>query len=60
MMRAWRRVRNLWRATALERDFDDEIAFHVEQRVAKNLAAGLTRAEAEAETRRHFGSVTRA
>jgi len=59
-MRAWRRVRNLWRATALERDFDDEIAFHVEQRVAKNLAAGLTRAEAEAETRRHFGSVTRA
>jgi len=59
-MRAWRRLRNLWRAEALERDFDDEIAFHFEQRIARNLAAGMTRGDAELEARRHFGSVVRA
>jgi len=59
-MRALRRFRNLWRSDALAREFDDEIAFHFEQRIAANVARGLPRAEAEREARVHFGSVIRA
>ena len=59
-MRGLRRLRNLWRGDALAREFDDEIAFHFEQRIAANVARGLSRAEAEREARLHFGNVTRA
>ena len=59
-MGALRRLRNLWREAALADEFDDEIAFHLEQRIAANLGRGLTREEAEREARRHFGSVVRA
>ena len=59
-MGALRRFRNLWRSDALAREFDDEIAFHFEQRIAANIARGLPRAEAECEARVHFGSVVRA
>ena len=59
-MGALRRLRNLWREAALASEFDDEIAFHFEQRIAANLGRGLTREEAEREARRHFGSVVRA
>ena len=59
-MRALRRLRNLWRGRALEREFDDEIAFHLETRIDANLRVGMTRRAAEEEARRHFGSVLRA
>ena len=59
-MGALRRLRNLWREAALAGEFDDEIAFHFEQRIAANLSRGLTREEAEREARRDFGSVVRA
>ena len=36
-MRGLRRLRNLWRGDALAREFDDEIAFHFEQRIAAKL-----------------------
>ena len=58
-MRAWRRLRNLWRGGELAREFDDEIAFHLEQRVEANLRKGMTPAEAGTEARRHFGSPLR-
>ena len=57
-MRGLRRLRNLWRGDALAREFDDEIAFHFEQRIAANVARGLPRAQAEREAHLHFGSVT--
>ena len=50
-MRAWRRLRNLWRGGDLAREFDEEIAFHLEQRVAANLRQGMTPAGAAAEAR---------
>ena len=51
---------NLWRARELDRDLDDELAFHAEMRIEQNLRAGLSRAEAEAEARRHLGGTSRA
>jgi len=51
---------NLWRARELDRDLDDELAFHFEMRIEKNLRNGLDRAEAEAEARRHLGGTLRA
>jgi hypothetical protein len=59
-MRALRRLLNLLRGRALDREFDEEIAFHLDTRVAANLRAGMTKAAAELEARRHFGSVLRA
>src|SRR3982751_2728212 len=59
-MRLLRRFRNLWHGTALAREFDDEIAFHFEQRLAANLRRGLSPGDAEREARQHFGSVVRA
>jgi predicted permease len=55
-----RRVLNLWRRRALEREFDEELGFHFDARVAANLRRGMTGAEAEAEARRHLGSPLRA
>src|SRR5262245_3401347 len=59
-MSAWTRFRNLWRSGALDREIDDELQFHHEMRVARNIERGLDPAESEAEARRHFGSVLRA
>src|SRR4051812_35402955 len=59
-MAGWQRLRNLWRGETLAREFDDEIAFHFEQRIAANQRRGLSAEDAECEARRHFGSVVRA
>ncbi|HEY3161372.1 MAG TPA: permease prefix domain 1-containing protein, partial [Vicinamibacterales bacterium] len=59
-MRLLRRLLNLLRGRALDREFDDEIAFHLDTRIEANLRAGMTTAAAEDEARRHFGSVLRA
>lgn len=54
------RFTNLWRHRSLDVEFDDELTFHVEMRVEKNLKRGLSRADAELEARRHLGSTIRA
>jgi putative ABC transport system permease protein len=59
-VRVLRRLLNVWRGRTLARDFDDEIAFHIEQRIDANLRRGLTREDAIVEAQRHFGSVIRA
>jgi putative ABC transport system permease protein len=56
----WTRARNQWRARPLADDLDEEIAFHLRERVEANLRAGLSRTDAEAEARRHFGNVAAA
>jgi hypothetical protein len=38
---------NLWRARQLDRDLDDELSFHIEMRVEKNLRNGMERPEAK-------------
>jgi predicted permease len=55
-----RRLLNRFRAASLRREFDEEIRFHLEQRAARNLGAGMDPYAARAEARRHFGNVTRA
>ena len=59
-MSAIRRFLNRFRAASLTREFDDEIQSHLQRRIERNVGAGMTPAEADAEARRYFGSVTRA
>jgi putative ABC transport system permease protein len=59
-MSRFSRLVNLWRHRALDAEFDDELTFHFEMRVEKNLRRGMTRAEAELDARRHLGSTLRA
>src|SRR5688572_15784213 len=54
------RFANLFRHRALDTEFDDELKFHFEMRVEKNLRRGLSQADAELEARRHLGSTLRA
>src|SRR5688572_13236077 len=53
-----RRLINLGRSNALQRDIDREIAFHMEQRVEELVAAGTHRHEALSIARRQFGNRT--
>ena len=59
-MSRFSRFANLWRHRALDAEFDDELRFHFEMRVEKNLRRGMSRADAEREARRHLGSTLRA
>jgi TonB family protein len=51
------RMSNLFRARALEREFDDEVRFHLEQRIQQNLRLGMTRNDAEQDAYTRFGSL---
>jgi putative ABC transport system permease protein len=53
----WQRLRSLWRRRQVEDGLDDEIRFHVEQQVAKNLRAGLSPDEARRQALLRFGGV---
>jgi predicted permease len=58
---AWvRRFLNQFRQPALEREFDEELRFHLDARKAANRRAGMSQDEADAEARRHLGSALRA
>jgi TonB family protein len=51
---------NRFRRTSLERELDDEIRFHLEERTRRNAAAGMSPREAAADALGRFGSVDRA
>src|SRR5687768_1392368 len=51
----WLRIRAIVLRQAVDRDLDDELAFHLEMETRKNLAAGLTPAEAARRARMRFG-----
>ena len=51
------RIGSLFRQPALEREFDEEILFHLQTRTAQNRERGMAADVAEAEARRRFGSV---
>jgi putative ABC transport system permease protein len=55
---AWRRMSALILRRRLDRDLDDELAFHLAMREADYRAAGLSDAAARDEARRRFGNVT--
>ena len=52
-----RRIRLLWRPGEVKRDIDEELRFHLEQRAAENLAAGMASGEAARAARKRFGNV---
>jgi predicted permease len=54
---SWRRLRALTRGDALERGLDEDIRFHIERQVDKNLRAGLTPDEARRQAYIQFGGV---
>ena len=50
----WSRLGSLWKRRLVKREIDEELRFHLEQRTAENLAAGLAPEEAAREARRRF------
>jgi putative ABC transport system permease protein len=55
---AWLKMRALWTRRELDRDLNDELAFHVAQRADKNRAAGMNSAEASHAAHRQLGNTT--
>jgi len=53
----FRRFANLFRAGSIERDLDDEIRFHLEERTRRNLAAHMDPVDAARRARVRFGSI---
>jgi hypothetical protein len=53
----WRRLQALIRGN--DRDLDDELAFHLAMRAAKNRSADVPADEAQAAAKRQFGNVAR-
>lgn len=54
----WRRFLFLWHGSRFNRDMDEEIRFHLEQRAQQNRSSGLSAQEAEQAARRRFGNVS--
>jgi TonB family protein len=54
------RFLNVFRSKALERELDDELSFHLEQRIVENLQRGMDRNEAESAAHQQFGDITAA
>jgi hypothetical protein len=53
------RLRSLFRRSAVEKELDDELGFHLEQQMEKYVRAGLSREEAMRQTRLEFGGLGR-
>ena len=53
------RFLNVFRPKALERELDDELRFHLEERAASNLQRGMTSAQADSAARHQFGEIAR-
>ena len=58
-MSYWMRVKALFKRKELDRDLEDELAFHLAMREAKNRERGIAGKEARYAARRQFGNVTR-
>jgi predicted permease len=56
--RLWLRFQTLLRRQRIVRRLDDEIQFHVDQLIAENTAAGMSREEARYAALRTFGNST--
>jgi predicted permease len=57
MREAWRRLRSAIGRDALESGLEEEIRFHLDQQIEKNLRAGMTMAEARRQAHVRFGGV---
>ena len=56
-MPVWRWFLNLFRSRRLERELDDEIGFHLEERASANRRAGMDEQGAQEAARRQFGDI---
>jgi hypothetical protein len=54
----WARLKWVVKSEYLNRDFDDELAFHLAKREQDNRAAGMNEKEARYAARRMLGNVT--
>jgi predicted permease len=54
----WLRIKTLWKRPQLDRDLNDEVAFHLSMRAEKNRLAGIAPEEARYAARRQFGNST--
>jgi predicted permease len=58
-MSLWSRVTNVFRTGRVERELDEELRFHMEERVRERMADGVSRESAERDVRRRFGNPLR-
>src|ERR1022692_3734253 len=57
LMTCWRWLRSLGQNRAVKQEIDEELRFHLEQRTAEHIAAGMSPEEAAREARKRFGNV---
>src|SRR5687767_12881180 len=50
------RVLNLLRRRAVDREFEDELRFHIIQRIQQNIREGMAQVDAEADAHTRFGN----
>ncbi len=55
---AWLKIRALWRRSELDRDLNDELAFHLAKRTDKNRTTGMDATEARYAAHRQLGNAT--
>jgi putative ABC transport system permease protein len=55
----WVRIRALLRRSSVERELEEELAFHLERETDKNIARGMAPVDARREAYRRFGGVER-
>src|SRR5881397_1219322 len=53
----WSRLRAVGQRRIVKQEIDEELRFHLEQRTAKNIAAGMPPEEAARAARRCFGNI---
>jgi predicted permease len=58
-MSIWARLKALFRRKQLEKDLEEELAFHLAMRERKKCAEGVAAEEAKYAARRQFGNATR-
>jgi predicted permease len=54
---AWRRIRSVGERAAIERGMDEELQFHVDRQIDKNVRAGMNADEARRQALLAFGGV---
>jgi predicted permease len=54
----WNRLANLFRTARVRDEIDEELRYHIDARIADNIAAGMSPKEARADALRRFGGAT--
>ena len=57
LRKIWLTLRSLWQRPAVKQEIDEELRFHIEQRTAENIAAGMPPEKAARDARKRFGNI---